>query len=63
VIEGKIEGRIEVTGRCGKRLKQLLDELKDKRGYWKWKKEALDPIMWRTRFGISYRPIVRQTTE
>ena len=63
VIEGKIEGRIEVTGRCGKRLKQLLDELKDKIGYWKWKKEALDPIMWRTRFGISYRPIVRQTTE
>ena len=31
VIEGKIEGRMEVTGRRGKRRKQLLDDLK-KRG-------------------------------
>jgi hypothetical protein len=28
VIEGKIERRIEVTGRRGRRLKQLLDDLK-----------------------------------
>jgi len=28
VIEGKIEGRIEVTGRRGRRRKQLLDDLK-----------------------------------
>jgi hypothetical protein len=32
VIEGKIEGRIEVTGRRGRRCKQLLDNLKEKRG-------------------------------
>jgi hypothetical protein len=31
VIEGKIEGRIEVTGRRGRRHKQLLDDLKEKR--------------------------------
>jgi hypothetical protein len=30
-IEGKREGRIEVTGRRGKRLKQLLDDLKEKK--------------------------------
>jgi hypothetical protein len=32
VIEGKVEERIEVTGRGGKRCKQLLDDLKEKRG-------------------------------
>jgi hypothetical protein len=29
-VEGKIEGRIEVTGRRGRRRKQLLDDLKEK---------------------------------
>jgi hypothetical protein len=42
VIEGKLEGRIEMTGRRGKRRKQLLDDLKDERRYWKLKEEALD---------------------
>jgi len=42
VIEGKIEGRIEVTGRWGRRHKQLLNERKEKRGYRKLKEEALD---------------------
>jgi hypothetical protein len=28
VIEGKLEGRIEMTGRRGRRSKQLLDDLK-----------------------------------
>jgi hypothetical protein len=37
VIEGKIEGRIEVTGRRERRSKQLLDDLKEERGYWKLK--------------------------
>ena len=31
--EGKIKGKIEVTGRRGRRLKQLLDDHKEKRGY------------------------------
>jgi hypothetical protein len=30
VIEGKIQGRIEVTGRRGRRRKNLLDDLKEK---------------------------------
>jgi hypothetical protein len=32
VIEGKLEGRIEITGRGGRRRKQLLDDVKEKRG-------------------------------
>jgi len=32
VIEGKVEERIEVTGRGGKICKKLLDDLKEKRG-------------------------------
>jgi hypothetical protein len=51
VIEGKLEGRIEMTARRGRRSKQLLDDLMEKRGYWKLKEEALDRSMWRTRFG------------
>jgi len=41
-IEGKIEGRIEVTGKRGSRRKQLLDDLQEERGFWKLHKEALD---------------------
>jgi hypothetical protein len=63
VIERKLEGRIEMTGRRGRRRKQLLDDLKLKRRYWKLKEEALDRTVWRTRFGRGYGPVVRQTTE
>jgi hypothetical protein len=63
VIEGKLEGRIEITGRRGRRRKQLLDDLKGKRRYWKLKEEALDRTLWRTRFGRDYGPVVRQSTE
>jgi len=63
VIEGKVERKIEVTGRREKRCKQLLDDLKGKRGYWKWKDEELDCSVWGTRFGRSYRPVIRQTTQ
>jgi len=33
VIEGKIKGGIEVTGRRGRRRRKILDDLKEKRGY------------------------------
>jgi hypothetical protein len=62
-MEGKIEGRIEVRGRRGRRHKQLLDELKETGSYWKLKEEALDCTLRRTRFGRGYGPVVRQTTE
>jgi hypothetical protein len=63
VIEGKVEGRIDMTGRRGRRRKQLLEDLKEKSRYWKLKEEALDHALWRTRFGRGYEPVVRQTTE
>jgi hypothetical protein len=56
-IEGKIEGRIEVTGRQGRRRKQLLDDLKETRKYWEFREEVLDRVLWEIRFGT-----VRQTT-
>jgi hypothetical protein len=37
VTEGKMEWSIEVTGRRGRRSRQLLDDLKEKRGYWKFR--------------------------
>ena len=43
-IEGKVEGMIELTLRGGRRHKQLLDDLKERWGYWKLKEEALDPV-------------------
>jgi hypothetical protein len=58
-----LEGWIEMTGRRGRGRKQLLDDLKEKRRYWKLKEEALDRTLWRTRFGRAYGPVVRQTTE
>jgi hypothetical protein len=41
----KLEGRIEMTGRRGRRRRQLLDDLKEKKRYWKLKEEALDRTM------------------
>ena len=63
VIEGKIKGGIEVTGRRGRKLRKLLDDLKLRRGYSHLKEEALDRTMWRARFGRGFGPVVRQTTK
>ena len=46
----------------GRRGKQLLDDLKEKTGYWKLKEEALDRTVWRTGLGRGCGPVVRQTT-
>jgi hypothetical protein len=51
-----------MTGRRGRRRKQLLDDLREKGGYWKLKKEALTRTVSRTRFGKGYGPVVRETT-
>ena len=63
VIAGKIKGRIEVTGRRGRRRRKLLDDLKERRGYSHLKEEALDRTMRRARFGRGFVPVVRQTTK
>jgi hypothetical protein len=54
IIEGKIEGKLEVRGRRGGKRKQLLDDLKETRGCCKSKEEALDGTVWRTGFEIGY---------
>ena len=58
IIEGKMEGGIEVTG--GRRIirKQLLD-FKEIRGYWILREEVLDRTLLRTRFGSGYGPVVK----
>jgi len=63
VIEGKIKGRIEVTGRRRGRRKKLLDDLKERRAYSHLKEEALDRTKWRARFGRDFGPVLRQTTK
>jgi len=63
VIEGKVKGGIEVTGRRGRRRRKLLDDLKERRGYSHLKEEALERTMWRARFGRGCRLVVRQTTK
>jgi hypothetical protein len=55
------QGRIEVTARQGRRRKHLLDDLKERRGYWKLKEEALDCSFWRTHGGRHYGPVISQT--
>ena len=50
-------------GRRGRRCKQPLDDPKEKKGYWKLKKEALDCTLWRTGFETDFEPVIRQTTE
>ena len=47
VIEGKIKGGIEVTGRRRRRRRKLLDDLKERRGYSHLKEETLNRTKWR----------------
>jgi hypothetical protein len=56
ITDGKIRG----TRRRGRRRKQLLDDLKEARRYWKLKEEAQDRTLWR--FGRGYGHVARQTT-
>ena len=50
-----------MTGRRRRRCKQLLDEIKETRGYCKLKEVALGRTVWITGFGRDYGPFVRQT--
>ena len=57
------EDKVEVMGRRGRKSKQLMDDLKERRRYSKLKGEALDRTVWRTCFGRDCGPVVRQTAE
>jgi len=59
----KDKGEIEVTRRRRRRRKELLDDLKDRRGYSHLKEGALDRTIWRNRFGGGFGPVARQNTE
>jgi hypothetical protein len=63
VIEEKIKGGTEVTGRRRRRLRKLLVDLKERRRYSHLKEEALDRTVWRARFGRGFGPVVRQTAK
>ena len=63
IIDGKIGGGIEVTGRQGERRNQLLDDLKEMIEYWELKEQALDRTVCRTRFGRGCGPVEILTME
>ena len=63
LLQRVIEGKIEVTGRRGRRRRKLLDDLKESRGCSDLKEEALDCTMRRAHFGRGFGPVVRQTTK
>jgi len=47
-LKHAIEGKIEVVGRQGRRCTKVLDDLKKKRGCYKFKEEVLYHTVWRT---------------
>jgi ABC-type uncharacterized transport system ATPase component len=67
VNEGKIEEKMEVMERRGRRRKYKLDDIKETREYTitekKKKKKALCHTLWRTPFGRVYGRVVKQTME
>ena len=54
---------IEVMGRRGRRSKQLVDDIYEKRGYSKFKGEELNHAVWRPGFGRGCGAAIRQTAE
>ena len=51
-----------MKGRLGRRLKQLLDDVKEKKDYLKLKEEALDRTVRKTGFATVCGSVVRQFT-
>jgi hypothetical protein len=62
-MEGKIKEEMEVTRRRGRRRKNLLVDLKVRRGYSHLKDEILESTMWRNRFGRGFGSFARQNNE
>jgi hypothetical protein len=61
LLKHVIEGKTEETIRRDGRSKQLLDDIKEKSGCWKLKENALDCILWRTRFGRECGSVVKHS--
>ena len=62
-VEQKVEGKIEVTERQGITRKQLLDDIKVKRGFCKLKGKEIARTLLRTRIGRDCGSVVRRTIE
>jgi hypothetical protein len=62
MIKGKLEGKIEMTERRGRRRMQLLVDLKEKK-ILEIERGSTRSHLLRTRFGRGYGPVVRQTTD
>jgi hypothetical protein len=52
-----------VTGRRGRRRMELLDDLKQRRGYCHKEEKALDCFVWTAGFGRGFGPVVRLLNE
>jgi hypothetical protein len=63
VIEARRNERIEVTGRRERRRKKLVDDLMEKRIWWKVKQEALVRTLRTANFGRCYELVVRHNTK
>jgi len=59
IKRGNIQGNTKGKIIRGRRFKQLLDELKENREYWKLIEQELDGTMWRTGFGRGCGTVVR----
>jgi len=55
--------RTQGTGHRTQDTGHRTQELKEMRGYWKLKEEALDRTAWRSRCGRGCEHVVRQTAE
>jgi hypothetical protein len=62
VNERRIKGG-DRSDRKTRRCRKLLDDLRERRGYYHLKEEALDHTMWRAHFGKGFGPVVRETTK
>ena len=63
IIEGKIKWKKEVMGRWVRWCKQLLDDLKEKIGYWKLKEKYLSVHCGELAVEQVMGPVTRQTIE
>ena len=61
-VLNKFTYRIVGSRRQGRRLKQLLDNLKQKRRYWNFKEEALGSAVWKTGFEGNHLTFERRDT-
>jgi hypothetical protein len=63
LLKERRKGGIEVTGRRGRRRRNPLDDIKERRGCCHLKEEVLDRTLWTACFGRGFGPVVRQTAE